>query len=270
MSGVLDFSLMGDAPVAVWLAGALATLVVAVSKAGFGGAMGSLSLPIFLIVMPPGPALAILLPVFLLCDFYVGWRYRKLAVRKIVAAMVIAACLGQLAGWLLFKQIDENMLLALIGALAVYTGGRYFWQLWRPAVTDSALARSAVRAIRARTPQRAGLWCGLSGIASFISLTGGIPAQVFLLPLALPRAVYVATMGWFFLMINLAKMPFYVELGLFDAASLSASLTLVPLVPFGVLLGVWANKVMSDTWFYHISHGFLLVLGTRLVLVAAA
>lgn len=267
---MLDFSLMADAPMAVWLAGALATFVVAVSKAGFGGAMGSLSLPIFLIVMPPGPALAVLLPVFLLCDFYVGWRYRKLAVRKIVAAMVIAACLGQLAGWLLFKQIDENMLLALIGALAVYTGGRYFWQLWRPTLSDAGPGRSAIRALRRRTPARAGLWCGLSGIASFISLTGGIPAQVFLLPLALPRALYVATMGWFFLLINLAKMPFYIELGLFDAASLSASLTLIPLVPLGVMLGIWANKAMSDTWFYHISHGFLLLLGARLMLVAVA
>ena len=81
-------------------------------------------------------------------------------------------------------------------------------------------------------------------------------------------APFAGTMGWFFLLINLAKLPFFVELGLFNAASLTASLALVPIVPFGVMLGLWLNRTMSDKWFYHISHGFLLVLGIRLIVIA--
>ena len=109
---------------------------------------------------------------------------------------------------------------------------------------------------------------GLAGIASFISLTGGIPSQIYLLPLQLPRAYYVGTMGWSFLLVNLAKLPFFVELGLFAPASLTASLALAPLVPLGVALGIWLNRVMIDVWFYQISHGFLLLLGLRLMLQA--
>ena len=30
-------------------------------------------------------------------------------------------------------------------------------------------------------------WCSLSGFSSFVALTGGIPAQIFLLPLKLDR-----------------------------------------------------------------------------------
>ena len=30
-------------------------------------------------------------------------------------------------------------------------------------------------------------WCGFSGFSSFVALTGGIPAQIFLLPLKLER-----------------------------------------------------------------------------------
>ena len=106
---------------------------------------------------------------------------------------------------------------------------------------------------------------GLAGIASFISLTGGIPSQVYLLPLNLPRAYYVGTMGWAFLLVNLAKLPFFVELGLFTSASLTASLVLVPFVPLGVAIGIWLNRAMNDTIFYHISHGFLWLLGIRLM-----
>ncbi len=262
-----DASLIATAPLAFWLIGGLASFVVALSKAGFGGAMGSLSLPLMLLVLPPGPALAVMLPVFLLADFYVGWRYRKRAVRRYVIPMVAAACIGQLAGWLLFKQISETTLILLIGLLAVYTAARYFYQLWHPPLS-AAGSRAAVKAIRRRAPQRAGLWCSLSGLASFISLTGGIPAQVYLLAMRLPRAYFVGTMGWFFLTINLAKLPFFVELGLFDAASLSASLALAPLVPLGVIAGIALNKRLSDTWFYHISQACLLLFGGQLVFEA--
>ena len=107
-------------------------------------------------------------------------------------------------------------------------------------------------------------WMGLAGIASFISLTGGIPSQIYLLPINLPRAYYVGTMGWSFLLVNLAKLPFFIELGLFDAASLTASLALAGFVPIGVALGLWLNRAMNDAWFYHISHFFLLLLGLQL------
>ncbi len=260
----MDSSLIAATP-GFFLFGVIATLVVAIAKSGFGGSLGALSLPILLIAMPPGPALAVLLPVFLLCDFYVGWKYRGHTVRALVMLMFIAACFGQLLGWLLFKQIDETLLLGFIGGLALFTGARYFYRLLKPLPLSAALSRRALRALRRNSAPRAGLWCGLSGLASFISLTGGIPAQVFLLPLQLPRMLFVGTMSWFFLLINLAKLPFFIELGLFDAASLTASLVLAPLVPCGVAIGIFLNRKMSDAWFYHIAHGFLLLLGARLI-----
>ena len=263
---MLDPSIIATGPVGFFAFGIIATLVVAISKAGFGGAMGSLSLPIMLIVLPPGLALSVMLPVFLLCDFYVGWKYYRLAIRRIVLLMTFAACIGQLLGWLLFKQINAEILMFLIGGLAIFTGGRYFWRLYKPAV-NAVLARSALRALRRRTARAFG-WMGLAGIASFIYLTDGIPSQVYLLPLNLPRAYYVGTMGWSFLLVNLAKLPFFIELGLFTTASLTASLALAVFVPIGVALGMWLNRVMNDTWFYHISHAFLLLLGARLMLQA--
>ena len=154
----------------------------------------------------PGLALSVLLPVFLLCDFYVGWKYYRRAVRRIVIVMTLAACLGQVWGWLLYKQINAEILMFIIGALAVFTAGRYFWRLYRPAA-NTGLARAAMRHLRRRLDRAVG-WMGLAGIASFVSLTGGIPSQIYLLPLNLPRAYYVGTMGWSFLLVNLAKLPF--------------------------------------------------------------
>lgn len=263
---MLDVSIITGAPVGFFVFGILATLLVAISKAGFGGAMGSLSLPLMLLALPPSLALSVLLPVFLLCDFYVGWKYYRRAIRRIVIVMTLAACLGQVAGWLLYKQINAEALMFVIGGLAILTAARYFWRLYRPA-ENAGLARAALRQLRRRIDRALG-WMGLAGIASFISLTGGIPSQIYLLPLNLPRAYYVGTMGWSFLLVNLAKLPFFIELGLFDAASLTASLALAVFVPLGLALGVWLNRAMNDALFYHISHGFLLLLGAKLTLQA--
>ena len=173
----------------------------------------------------------------------------------IVLLMTFAACIGQVLGWLLFKQINADVLMFLIGGLAIFTGGRYFWRLYQPAA-NAVLARSP-RCGPCDAANGSRLWLdGAGGIASFISLTGGIPSQVYLLPLNLPRAYYVGTMGWSFLLVNLAKLPFFIELGLFTTASLTASLALAVFVPIGVALGMWLNRVMNDTWFYHISHAF--------------
>ena len=260
---MVDFSIIAAAPIGFFFFGILSTLLVAISKAGFGGALGSLSLPLMLVVLSPGPALSVLLPIFLLCDFFVGWKYYRFAVRRIVIVMSLAACLGQVLGWLLYKQINSESLVFIIGCLAIFTATRYFWGLYQPA-EDIGLARAALRLLRRRIDRALG-WMGLAGVTSFISLTGGIPSQIYLLPLKLPRAYYVGTMGWSFLLINLAKLPFFIELGLFNAASLTATLALAGFVPIGVACGVWLNRVMNDAWFYNISHGFLLLFGLNLI-----
>ena len=77
---MLDFSIINSASGSFFLFGIMATLLVAISKAGFGGAMGALSLPLMLLALPPSLALSVLLPVFLLCDFYVGWKYYRRAI----------------------------------------------------------------------------------------------------------------------------------------------------------------------------------------------
>lgn len=248
-----------------WLAALTATLLVAVSKSGLGGGMGALAAPLLLLAIPAKTTLAVLLPVFIATDLYVAWRYRKHSVRRLVVLMFAAACIGQLLGWLLFKYIDDHTLKILIGGLAFFMGAHYFWRVFTPLQTDPRIARLRLRKTRQQRGPRAAVWCTLSGLSSFVSLTGGIPAQIYLLPFRLPRAFYVGTMGWFFLLINLAKLPFFIELGLFSAESLTLSAALLPVLPLGIALGLWLHKKMSDTVFYHVSHGFLLILGARLI-----
>ena len=85
-----------------------------------------------------------------------------------------------------------------------------------------------------------------SGVSSFVSLSGGIPVQVFLLSHGLARQVFVGTLSVYFFVINIAKIPFYMEIGIFTEETIQISLWLALVIPVGVLIGRWLNQNMSD------------------------
>ena len=104
-----------------------------------------------------------------------------------------------------------------------------------------------------------------SGFSSFVALTGGIPAQIFLLPMGLERQLFVGTMSFYFLIINLAKLPFFFDLQLFTSTSIMVSIVVLPILPIGIYLGKLLNKKLSDRLFYHISHSALFLCGLNLI-----
>jgi uncharacterized protein len=238
----------------------LAVILVAISKSGFGGALGSLGLPVMVLAFPPKLAIAILLPLYLITDFFVAFTWRKFPVFRILKLMVLGGLIGQILGWLCFEYLDDGYILTLIGLLALITSIRYFKNIffknYLSNQTKKKLQLSYLRAIG---------WCGFSGFSSFVALTGGIPAQIFLLPLGLERQLFVGTMSFYFLIINLAKLPFFFNLEIFSHTSVLLSIIVLPILPIGIYLGKFLNKKLSDKLFYHISHSALFLCGINLV-----
>ena len=259
------FETLTNEPFLFWVMAAMSVLMLSVAKSGFGGALATTSVPIMLFVLPPKLALAVLLPMFLITDVGVLFIWYKYCNWRIVLIMSLFALLGQVVGWLLFDYFTDQMLTALIGIVAVVTGIKY----WVDVIRNSAIS-VLVEYVEKRIWQRAAIWCGLSGISSFISLSGGIPAQIFLLPHRVSRQVFVGTFSVYFMVIDLLKAPLYLQLDLFSTSSLHVSAMLLPVVPVGVFLGWWLNKRMSDRIFYHISHGVLLMMGMKLLVDAFA
>ena len=242
-----------------WFICAMSVLLMAIAKSGFGGAIASLSAPLMLTIMPARETLAILLPLYMLTDIWAIMIWRGYCYWRILFWMVLFAIIGQLLGYMLISMINDDMLKAMIGAIAIIIGARYFVRL------KLKLKINQSRQMRKNIPFRASIWCSLSGFSSFISLTGGIPVQIFLLPLRMHRYLVVGTSAWFFFSINVAKVPFFFHLGLFSSSTLFLTLSLIPVIPFGVMIGKWLNRNMTDTLFYHLVHAGLAILGLRLV-----
>ena len=262
MSSINGFEILANSPEYFWSLAILAVLAVSISKAGFGGAMGSFSVPILLFALPPQLAIGVLLPLFLITDFWVVYIWRKMFDKRILLIMCVFGLFGELVGWLLFDYLNEQMLTGMIGSISIITALNYGWRRINPSKNNSA--KIAILVSR-KIFQRGAIWCGLSGISSFVSLSGGIPAQVFLLPHALKRQTFVGTLSLYFLVINISKIPFYAEIGIFSVATLSVSLWLILIIPIGVFIGKQLNTHLSDQIFYDISHLGLMAMGTKLL-----
>ena len=253
MSSINGFEILETSPEYFWFLAVLAVLAVSISKAGFGGAMGSFSVPILIFVLPPKLALGVLLPLFLVTDVWVVYIWRSMLDKRILLIMCAFGVIGEIVGWLIFDYLNDQILTGLIGLIAIITTGKQ---------SSVEIATSVSR----RIFQRGAIWCGLSGISSFVSLSGGIPAQVFLLPHALARQSFVGTLCVYFFVINIVKIPFYAEIGIFSEATLTVSLWLLLVIPLGVFIGKWLNTHISDQIFYDISHLGLLAMGAKLLL----
>ena len=83
--------------------------------------------------------------------------------------------------------------------------------------------------------KRAYLRYGLFGVSSFVSLSGGIPAQILLLPHRLSKKGFVGSFSIYFMVIDLLKAPLFFELHLLSPKSLKTLATLLPFVPLGVI-----------------------------------
>jgi uncharacterized membrane protein YfcA len=230
-----------------------AVLLTGISKGGFGGALGGVGVPLMALAISPIRAAAILLPVLCLMDL-VGFRvyFRKWDTTNL-KIMIPGAIAGIVLGSVTFGMFSEDAIRIMIGVVAV-AFPIYSW-----------LSRNVERKPTSAAIGSGAFWAAMSGFTSFLAHAGGPPAMVYLLPQRLDKVRYVATISVFFMFVNAIKLIPYAWLGQFSSTNLLTSLLLAPLVPAGVMLGVWLQNRVNVEWFYRISQSCLLVTGVQLI-----
>ena len=237
-----------------------AALTTAISKAGFGGAV-AIGIPILLLVTTPRIALGVTLPILLVIDVWVLYVMRDNINRQLLVIMTVFGMAGHAFGWAFFDYISNDALTAFIGGMSVYTTILFFKRQFSPVPTSATASYPLSHMWR-----RGAFWCSLSGISSFISVAGGIPLQIFLLPYKLPRNLYVGTAAAFFFFLNLSKLPLYWDLGILNMDVIVVSIILLPAIPLGVILGRKINQLLSDKQFYFALHVILGITGVKLLI----
>ena len=235
----------------------LAVLLIGVSKSGFGGAMGSLSVPLMSLCIAAPQAAAIMLPILLVLDVTGLAVFRGKSDRANLRILIPGGLIGIALGALTFHFIDARWIKGMIGVEALLFGVDRL----RQAHADSTERRAPAVA-------KGLFWSSISGFTSFISHAGGPPILQYLLPQGMDRVRMVGTTTIYFAVINFAKLLPYGFLGLLDTSNAAISLALLPVAPVGYWLGLKVLKRLPAAPFNLAIAVAMLLTGLKLVSAA--
>lgn len=232
-----------------------AVLFAGISKAGFGSGAAFAAATILALVVEPGLALGVMLPLLMLIDASSLKPYWRKWSAPDVRLLVIGGVPGVVLGAALYRVASPDVLRLLIGGVSV---GFVLWQL--------SLASGLVKLARTRLPDWAGLVAGVAvGFTTFISHAGGPPAAVFLLSRGLGKTQYQATTVLLFWILNIVKFVPYAALGMFTAQTFLANVALAPFALLGTWLGVKAHHLVPERAFFALTYVLLMVTGSKLI-----
>ncbi len=232
-----------------------AVLFAGISKAGFGSGAAFAAATILALVVEPGLALGVMLPLLMLIDASSLRPYWRKWSAPDVRLLVIGGVPGVVLGAALYRVASPDVLRLLIGGVSV---GFVLWQL--------SLASGLVKLARTRLPDWAGLVAGVAvGFTTFISHAGGPPAAVFLLSRGLGKTQYQATTVLLFWILNIVKFVPYAALGMFTAQTFLANVALAPFALLGTWLGVKAHHLVPERAFFALTYVLLMVTGSKLI-----
>ncbi len=238
-----------------YLAAAPAVLIFGISKGGFGGGLGVLSIPLMALIVSPIQAAAILLPILCLMDLVSLWVYRGKWIGTELRILIPASLFGIAVGTLLFEYMSPAIIRLLLGVIAISFTLHHWVQEKMRSGKEQLLFAPRIGIIAAAT----------AGFTSFVAHAGGPPLNMYLLRRGLNRTQFVGTSVLFFAVVNYVKLIPYTWLGQFDSANLTTSLMLAPLAPIGIGMGVWLHNRVSDRFFFRFVYLLLFFVGIKLL-----
>lgn len=235
-----------------WIVAVIGAVLTGVGKGGIP-IVGALVVPVLSLAISPVTAAGLMLPVYVVSDWFGLYAYRKEFDRRVLLIASVGMTLGVGVGWAIARFIPEDWVTVLVGAIAV-------------AFSLNHLLRKPVMAEPKRAEWGPGLfWCLIAGFTSFVSHTGGPPYQVWTLPLGMRKAVFAGTSTIAFTYINALKLGPYYLLGQITLVSLETAAVLMPIAAASVFLGFWAVKRLPEQVFFRIVTWSLLVIGADLM-----
>lgn len=88
---------------------------------------------------------------------------------------------------------------------------------------------------------------------------------IYLLACRLPKMAFVGTAAWFFLIVNLTKVPFSAGMGLITWDSVGVTLVLSPVVIGGGFAGRWVIGRINQRVFESLLFAFAAIAAVKLV-----
>lgn len=217
-----------------WAIAALCGLMIGMAKAGVTGA-GIMIIPIMAMVFGGKASTGIVLPMLITADVFAvkyynrnaNWGYLIKLLPWAAAGILIAMFLGNAISDAMFKRILSISILAGVGLM--------IWQDVKKEVNipDNKLIAAVL---------------GLAGgFTTMIGNAAGPVLSLYLLSMRVPKLVFIGTAAWFFLLVNLFKVPLHIFIWkTITVQTLVFNLLMVPAIIGGVFLGIQIVKIIPE------------------------
>jgi len=240
-----------------WAVGVLGAFMVGVSKTGIAG-LSVLFVALFAQVFPSAKqATGLVLPLLIFGDCIAVLSYRRHTQWSYLRKLFPWTAVGVVLGYFALSHISDRGARYMIGGIIVSLAALSHW--WRQA---GAGTRDREVAVHWSLAASIGI---VAGFITLVANAAGPLMAIYFVAMRLPKMEFVGTTAVFFLLLNLFKVPFMVDLGLITARGFEFNLMLAPAVLLGAMAGRWLLARINQRLFEQLVLGLSLVAGLLLL-----
>ena len=218
-----------------WFWVILCALFVGMAKTGIAG-VGMLIVPILATIFGGRPSAGILLPMLSMADVFAVSYYHRHAEWKYVLKLLPSTVVGVLVGLFVGNIVNDQQFKHMM-AVIILVG--LVIMIWRErknsttAIPHNWLFSSI-----------AGL---LGGFSTMIGNAAGPVMSIYFLSMMLPKNSFIGTGAWFFLIINLFKIPFHITVWeTINLDTFTLDLAMFPAIMIGAFIGFKLVKYIPE------------------------
>lgn len=222
-----------------WLILSLTALCIGMSKTGIQGLM-LLTVPYMAMSFGAKESTGVILPMLCMADIMAVIYYKRIADWKTVLRLLPTAILGFFIAIFVDNLVPAKEFRHLMG--------------WTLVIALAVMIWSEIFGKENRWMKRwwySAIFGLLGGFTTMIGNAAGPVLSVYLLSMRKDKMEYIGINAWFFLVVNLLKVP--LQIFVWDNISwgtLSLNLTMLPIIGIGAWIGIRIVKVFPEKAFH--------------------
>ncbi len=230
-----------------WLVLIITAVFVGMGKTGVYG-LGTLAAPILAVAFGGKVSAGLLLPMLSMADIVAVSWYNRHASWKHLWKLFPFAAAGVVIAIFVGEAINDNTFKII---MAVFILGGIPVMIWREYNKNTKPFRGS---------WYSGSFFGIAGgFSTMIGNAAGPLMNLYFLAMQLPKNVLIGTGAWFFLLINLFKIPFHILVWkTITVESITLNLMMLPFILIGAISGILIVRIIPEKPF----RWFIIVMTT--------
>lgn len=237
---------------------ALGAFFVGMDKGGLPG-LGNLTVVFMAMALPVKASVGILLPILIAADLIAVVVYRRHALWPYILKLAPSIVVGIVLGYLVFSRVNDGQVRFLIGLILLSMTAVHFTRKWMR-------RRQTEQDLLVRHPVFIGATGVIGGFATLVANSAGPVAALYFIASGLPKYAYIGTAAWFFLLVNLFKLPFMVQLGVLDLSTLRFSASFMLFSVLGAMIAPLIVRHINQRVFGILVWVFVVIGGLKLII----